>query len=493
MPNKHSHIDPELIRKYLAGELDDKAMHALERQALDDPFLAEALEGYAAFDPDQSAHLADLQGRLAERANVPAPKQGESSPKPSEPAPKAKVKLMRPYYQWAAAAAIIVVMGVTFFWMDRQRAPAHEDIAKATPVTPPASLRVDSTTQAPAATAPAKADELKKTQPEQAPPAAPLHELAKARAPKQEADTTKGASQWAGYVAAVPSAAAANEAADSVSPPYAANADKFTADKNAYSDTVANALAGRVAGLDTRSRAARPNYVTAPNPAEDQLNDVVVIGYGTRKKGRGYRPPRVKSSHRIVVLGSSTAEGVGPKSPDSTWVNLFRKYVQSTDPRAEVINLAVGGYNTYKILPDNADAPFNRPVPDTGHNLSKALSLEPDIIIINMPSNDIVAGYSTREFLENLEYLVDRIHEKHIVCYITTTQPRNTDEGKRKKLQHLRTVIERQYRARSIDCWEGLSAPDGSILPKYNSGDGIHLNGLGHRLMFERVKERVKL
>ncbi len=127
MPDKHSHIDPELIRKYLAGELDDKAMHALERQALDDLFLAEALEGYAAFDPDQTAHLADLESRLAQRASVPAP--------------KAKVKLMRPYYQWAAAAAIIVVMGVTFFWINRQRVPAHEDIAKATPVALPLSLR----------------------------------------------------------------------------------------------------------------------------------------------------------------------------------------------------------------------------------------------------------------------------------------------------------------------------------------------------------------
>ena len=65
MPDKHSNNKPEvsqeLIRQYLAGELDDKAMHALERQALDDPFLAEALEGYAGHEPDQSAQLGELQ------------------------------------------------------------------------------------------------------------------------------------------------------------------------------------------------------------------------------------------------------------------------------------------------------------------------------------------------------------------------------------------------------------------------------------------------
>ena len=33
------------IKKYLAGQLDARAMHQLERRALDDPFLADALEG----------------------------------------------------------------------------------------------------------------------------------------------------------------------------------------------------------------------------------------------------------------------------------------------------------------------------------------------------------------------------------------------------------------------------------------------------------------
>ena len=34
------------IRKYLNGELDAAAMHELERRALDDPFLADAIEGF---------------------------------------------------------------------------------------------------------------------------------------------------------------------------------------------------------------------------------------------------------------------------------------------------------------------------------------------------------------------------------------------------------------------------------------------------------------
>src|SRR5688572_26724650 len=107
MPDKHSNNKPkvseELIRKYLAGELDDRAMHALERQALDDPFLAEALEGYAAHEPDQSAQLADLQQRLEQRVA-----QSE----------KGKLRLL--YYRWASAAAILVILGLSFLWINRQ-------------------------------------------------------------------------------------------------------------------------------------------------------------------------------------------------------------------------------------------------------------------------------------------------------------------------------------------------------------------------------------
>jgi hypothetical protein len=55
------------IQQYLNGELDAKAMHALEKQAQDDPFLMDALEGYQTIDKDQQANLNDLKERFAER------------------------------------------------------------------------------------------------------------------------------------------------------------------------------------------------------------------------------------------------------------------------------------------------------------------------------------------------------------------------------------------------------------------------------------------
>ena len=59
--------DISQIKKYLQNELDARAMHQLERNAQDDPFFAEAMEGFENSAPDQEVNYADLQKRLGER------------------------------------------------------------------------------------------------------------------------------------------------------------------------------------------------------------------------------------------------------------------------------------------------------------------------------------------------------------------------------------------------------------------------------------------
>jgi TonB family protein len=59
--------DIQQIQKYLNGELDAKEMHRLEREAQDDPFLMDALEGYSRAKTDQQDNLSALQQRLEER------------------------------------------------------------------------------------------------------------------------------------------------------------------------------------------------------------------------------------------------------------------------------------------------------------------------------------------------------------------------------------------------------------------------------------------
>jgi hypothetical protein len=65
--NKRNDISQ--INKYLQDKLDAKAMHQLERDAQDDPFLMDALEGYEAAGKTQGGDLIYLKEQLANRIN----------------------------------------------------------------------------------------------------------------------------------------------------------------------------------------------------------------------------------------------------------------------------------------------------------------------------------------------------------------------------------------------------------------------------------------
>ena len=63
------------IKKYLRGEMSPAEMHALEKQALNDPFLEDALEGAVQLDAEAfDADLKNLRASLDERVSKKAPK-----------------------------------------------------------------------------------------------------------------------------------------------------------------------------------------------------------------------------------------------------------------------------------------------------------------------------------------------------------------------------------------------------------------------------------
>jgi len=58
------------IQLYLEGKLSPAEMHALEKAALDDPFLADAIEGFAIVDSEQqNKDLRSLRVKLEKRIN----------------------------------------------------------------------------------------------------------------------------------------------------------------------------------------------------------------------------------------------------------------------------------------------------------------------------------------------------------------------------------------------------------------------------------------
>ncbi len=189
----------------------------------------------------------------------------------------------------------------------------------------------------------------------------------------------------------------------------------------------------------------------------------------------------------IVVIGSSTAAGTGPKDFKNAWVNRYRRKLQELNGYNQVINLAVGGYTTYQLLPTEAEVPTDRPQPDPLHNVTKALSLSPDAVLINLPSNDANKGYSVKEQLDNYTKICQPLYDLEIPVWVSTTQGRNMEKEKQKVQIIMRDSTEIRFGRKTLDFWRDIAEWSGDIKPQYNSGDGIHLNDEGHRLLFEEV------
>lgn len=118
------------IRRYLEGKMPPAEMHALEKAALDDPFLADAIEGMQQTEPQQDssrveADLDELRQKIAERTRKQSPRQ-------------ARVVAFR-WWQVAAAAVIVVIGGIWAFnyFGSNDKVTASEHLATVTQQTSP--------------------------------------------------------------------------------------------------------------------------------------------------------------------------------------------------------------------------------------------------------------------------------------------------------------------------------------------------------------------
>ncbi|RMH19810.1 MAG: SGNH/GDSL hydrolase family protein, partial [Gammaproteobacteria bacterium] len=195
---------------------------------------------------------------------------------------------------------------------------------------------------------------------------------------------------------------------------------------------------------------------------------------------------------RIAVIGSSTAAGAGASVPDSAWVNRYRTQVFQNNTRVEVANLAKGGYTTYHLLPTGTPIPPGISITiDEERNISKALSLEPYAVIVNLPSNDAANLFPAADQLTNFAAMQAAADSAGVELYICTTQPRNFSNPAQVAIQkEVRDSILSIYSDHALDFWTPIADSNGYILSQYNSGDGVHLNDAGHRLLAETVLEK---
>ena len=102
-------LDIELLEDYLDGKLDSKTMHRIEKQALEDPFVAQALAGLTESPKRASQNVSLLQKQLYERIGQQQVVKKES------------------VYTWqrlsiaAAAAVMFISVSIIFFMREQGR------------------------------------------------------------------------------------------------------------------------------------------------------------------------------------------------------------------------------------------------------------------------------------------------------------------------------------------------------------------------------------
>ncbi|MCD9015472.1 GDSL-type esterase/lipase family protein [Parachryseolinea silvisoli] len=185
----------------------------------------------------------------------------------------------------------------------------------------------------------------------------------------------------------------------------------------------------------------------------------------------------------IVILGSSTAEGYGANPAGNSWANLLGKALQGYEAGWNLINLAKFGYTTDSIVVTG----------NPQRNITKALSYNPLLVIINLPSNDIAAGITPQEFMSRLTTLKQAAENAGARVLITTTQPRSSlSLPQRTVLQTLANTIKSTFGASAIDVFTPLvNTSDLTILSTYNV-DGIHVNNAGHGVIYQVVRPKVE-
>ena len=97
-------LDIAVLEDYLDGKLDARAMNRVEREALEDPFVAEALAGLSMSPKRSLQSLSILQKQLQERINQ------------QQTVKKASVVTWQ-RLSIAAAAAVLFIAISTMFWM----------------------------------------------------------------------------------------------------------------------------------------------------------------------------------------------------------------------------------------------------------------------------------------------------------------------------------------------------------------------------------------
>ncbi len=200
------------------------------------------------------------------------------------------------------------------------------------------------------------------------------------------------------------------------------------------------------------------------------------------------------AQEKLLILGSSTSTCFfGPSSVDSCYVTRLQKHYQSIGSPVTLDNRAVAGDNVYQGMPLSYTPPPGRSSPRPYNNITEGLAGNPDVVLINYPSNgyDI---FTVEEVINCFRTIKQTANNAGKPCYITTSQPRNDPESYktqevRNKMAEIKNRILSEFGSYAINFWDGIANVDNSLQDMYQV-DGVHITDAGHRMFFNRVLEK---
>ncbi len=188
-----------------------------------------------------------------------------------------------------------------------------------------------------------------------------------------------------------------------------------------------------------------------------------------------------------MILGSATAAGEAVANPRRAWARHSQYEFTRFDTRRRVYNLGRERFNVWALLPTGDAVPPGIMI-DTARNLTAALDLQPEVLIVNVP--DAASTSDTAITLQLAAYarIMQQAEAEGVKIYLASPQPRVVDADEIARQVAMRdSMLSRFGAARITDVWTRLATAEGSMRPEFDFGDGVQVNDDGHREISRQV------
>lgn len=195
------------------------------------------------------------------------------------------------------------------------------------------------------------------------------------------------------------------------------------------------------------------------------------------------------SKVKIVVIGADADHDKNAQG-EVFWIERYREYLKSFNTDNEIINLTKKGLNSYNIVPTGSTSPYGRPKADPEYNISKAISLKPDAIIVNLEYDDILENFQTSEQIVNLMLIASEANNNNIPIWINTPKPKTFDTPEyNANHRAVKELIKERFHPFVVKIWDALATETGGIKAEFRTSDQNHINQKGQEVIVSKLVE----